>query len=84
MISAAGEAGPAHVGVVAGKKVGGAVVRNRAKRRLREALARVELPGGSSYIVVALSDLAAVRFADLVAWVRQGAAPRMKEMEYGE
>lgn len=38
-----GEPAPARVGVVAGKRVGGAVVRNRVKRRLREALRR-ELP----------------------------------------
>lgn len=39
----AGEPAPARVGVVAGKRVGGAVVRNSVKRRLREALRR-ELP----------------------------------------
>jgi ribonuclease P protein component len=39
-----GEPASARVGVVAGKRVGGAVVRNRVKRRLREVLRR-ELPG---------------------------------------
>ncbi len=84
VISASGAAGPARVGVVAGRRVGRAVVRNRAKRRLREALARAELPAGSSYIVVALSDLTKVGFAELVAWVRQGAASTGAEMEHGE
>lgn len=31
-------AGPTRVGITAGRRVGGAVVRNRARRRLREAL----------------------------------------------
>jgi len=81
VIAAPGVAEEVKVGVVAGRRVGGAVVRNRAKRRLREALARAELTSGRSYIVIALSDLAEASFADLVAWVRQGAAPGRIETE---
>mgnify|MGYP000995962707 CR=1 FL=1 len=33
-----GEAQPTRIGIVAGKRVGDAVVRNRAKRRVREQL----------------------------------------------
>ena len=50
------EAGPIGVGFTASKKVGGAVARNRAKRRLREA-ARQLLPqhglAGVDYVLVA-------------------------------
>ena len=50
------EAGPMGVGFTASKKVGGAVIRNRAKRRLREA-ARQLLPrhglAGVDYVLVA-------------------------------
>ena len=81
MISAPGLGGPPRVGVVAGRRIGGAVVRNRAKRRLREALVRTDLAAGSSYIVVALSDLARTSFGELVAWVRQGVAPANEESE---
>jgi ribonuclease P protein component len=50
------EDGPMGVGFTASKKVGGAVIRNRAKRRLREA-ARQLLPAhglaGVDYVLVA-------------------------------
>jgi ribonuclease P protein component len=50
------EAGPIGVGFTASKKVGGAVIRNRARRRLREA-ARQLLPvhglPGVDYVLVA-------------------------------
>ena len=49
-------AGPIGVGYTASRKVGGAVERNRAKRRLREAARRL-LPGlglpGVDYVLVA-------------------------------
>lgn len=48
--------GPARAGFTATKKIGDAVVRNRAKRRLREA-ARLLLPlhgrAGSDYVFIA-------------------------------
>lgn len=73
VISAVAEDGPPRVGVVAGRKVGGAVVRNRAKRRLREAVARAELRPGTAYVVVASAEVAEAAFDDLVSWVRRGA-----------
>ena len=39
--------------VVAGKRVGNAVARNRAKRRLRAALRELPLQPGTDYVVVA-------------------------------
>jgi ribonuclease P protein component len=50
------EAGPVGLGLTASKKVGGAVARNRARRRLREAARRL-LPelglAGVDYVLVA-------------------------------
>lgn len=46
------DGGPPRVTVVAGKKVGNAVQRNRAKRRLRGALALAALPCGFDLVVV--------------------------------
>lgn len=47
------DAGPARWTVVAGRKVGGAVARNRAKRRVRAQLRELALPRGVDLVVVA-------------------------------
>ena len=68
----AGEPAPARVGVVAGKRVGGAVVRNRVKRRLREALRR-ELPrvsAGWDLVCGAKPPAAEAPYAALAAELR--------------
>jgi ribonuclease P protein component len=56
------------VGYTASKKVGGAVVRNRARRRLR-ALAREVLAGeaapGYDYVLIARAETATRDYADL-------------------
>ena len=72
VISAPGEEGPPRVGVVAGRRVGSAVVRNRVKRRLREALLRAELTEATSYIIVALPGIGGAKFVEIAAWVRRG------------
>ena len=56
---------------MAGHRVGGAVVRNRVKRRLREALARVELRDGTTYVVVALPGVATATYEEILSWVRR-------------
>jgi ribonuclease P protein component len=61
---AAPGAGPAkvRVGFTASRKVGGAVVRNRARRRLRDAAARVlalHAEPGHDYVVIARSGTVA-------------------------
>ncbi len=44
--------GPARVGYAIGKRVGGAVVRNRLRRRLRAILSQLPVPGGAYLISV--------------------------------
>ena len=63
------DAGVARLGVTASKKVGGAVQRNRARRRMR-ALAREHLAAiarpGVDYVLIARKDLSKCRWEDLV------------------
>lgn len=60
-------ADPARVGFVVSKAVGGAVQRNKVRRRLREIVrARLsELPDGALVVVRALPSSAAADFAEL-------------------
>jgi ribonuclease P protein component len=57
--------------VVAGKKLGGAVERNRAKRHLREALRPrfPQLKPGFDLVLIARDKLAEAKFLDIVAAV---------------
>ncbi|MEL6126576.1 MAG: ribonuclease P protein component [Pseudomonadota bacterium] len=60
---------PVRIGYTCSKKVGNAVARNRAKRRLREA-ARRALPGGAragwDYVLIGRKDATATRPFDLL------------------
>ncbi len=64
---------PARVGFVASSALGGAVVRNRVKRRLRAAVARRidAVPAGVDLVVRANSAAAAASFGDLDADVER-------------
>jgi ribonuclease P protein component len=61
---------PARAGFAIGRGVGGAVVRNRIRRRLRAALRELQaagrLPAGT-YLVGATADAAVIRWSSLVA-----------------
>ena len=66
VIGLAGPPGPATVGFVAGKKVGSAVLRNRAKRRLREAAAHCALRSDTVYVLIADQGVLTADFASLI------------------
>lgn len=63
-----GDDAPARVGYTVTKKVGNAVVRNRIRRRLREAV-RVDAAGdmarGSDYVIVGRQEVLAAPFAEI-------------------
>jgi ribonuclease P protein component len=61
---------PSRLGIVASRKVGGAVIRNRTKRRLREvgrALWPRVRPDGRQLVLIALPAAAAADSAELAA-----------------
>ncbi len=64
-----GDAGPARIGFVTTKRLGGAVVRNKTRRRLRE-IARMHLhllAPGILLVIVAKTHAVGAAFADLAA-----------------
>jgi ribonuclease P protein component len=63
-----GSDGP-RLAFIASRAVGSAVHRNRAKRRLREAAARVPLRASRDYVVIASRAVTEAPFEDLVAWL---------------
>ena len=65
-LAAAGPA-PARVGITVTRKVGGAVVRNRIKRLVREAVRRHKMwfPAGREVVVVAKHPAAELGYADV-------------------
>lgn len=61
-----GDEGPARVGLSVGKPAGGAVSRNRARRRLRAVVAGLDLAPGQDVVLRAGPDVATKEFEDLV------------------
>jgi ribonuclease P protein component len=67
-----GEADGVRLGISAGRDLGGAVVRNRVKRALREVFrdASARLPDGHDFVLVARSDLVGLVEREGTAGVR--------------
>ena len=67
-VLARGDQGPPRVGFTVTKKVGNAVVRNRVRRRLKEAVrvhAAGDMQAGSDYVIVGREDVLAAPFGQL-------------------
>lgn len=64
--------GEARLGIAVPKKIGGAVVRNRIKRRLREVWRELlpEVPRGADYVLLVRAPLAEAEGRD-AAWLRE-------------
>jgi ribonuclease P protein component len=72
VITAPGLPGQFRFGLVAGKKIGGAVERNRVKRRIRHAIRLAEPPLGFDAVVIGSRDVLDVPFERLVQWLGVG------------
>ena len=71
------DAGPARIGFTVTRKVGNAVVRNRARRRLKEAarlLLRDRAPAGVDLVLIGRDATRTRRFADLIDDLRRALA----------
>ena len=67
-----GEDGPGRLGIALPKAVGGAVVRNRLKRRLREIWRELpDVPAGSDFVLVGRPGLAEAAEARGFEWLRE-------------
>ena len=71
LVSYRRDGGPPRIGLVVGRRVGGAVVRNRAKRRLRATLREVTLAEATDYVVIATPVVVTAPFQELCGWVRE-------------
>lgn len=62
------EPGPARIGITASRKLGGAVVRNRVKRLVREAFRRHKLlfPAGLDVVFIAKKNAVEVEYDQVV------------------
>lgn len=71
-----GDDQPTRAAFVAGRRIGTAVRRNRARRRLREAyrLLAHELAPGADVVLVAREDTAEINFGHLQAAIREALA----------
>lgn len=60
-------------GFIAGKKIGNAVTRNRAKRHLREALRPhfLQIPPGFDFVFIARGNLTTAPFTEITQAVQQ-------------
>jgi len=58
------------LGIAATRKLGGAVIRNRAKRLVREVFRKADVPGGLDIVVIPRRDMLDVEYPTLEAEFR--------------
>ena len=79
VIRLANDLGHPRIGIVAGRRLGSAVTRNRVKRRIRAAAAEANLHPASDYVIVPTPLAATVPFDELVAAIERAARPEERD-----
>jgi len=69
LVRTPGREGPPRVGFVVSKGSGGAVTRNRIKRRLRHAIVGKALQPGMDYVIIANREVSEAPFAQIETWL---------------
>lgn len=74
------------LGITAGKKVGNAVCRNRAKRLIRQAYREneLDLPIGIDMVIVARPAICSAKSQTLSGWMHKYAVPEIYKMLFGK
>jgi len=76
VVTAPGLEGVARVGFIADRRVGSATRRNRAKRRLRHALAEVPPPPGTDNVVIASPEVVTADYEEILEWLARAFGQR--------
>jgi ribonuclease P protein component len=71
MVKCPGQPGVSRVGLVVSKSSGGAVTRNRIKRRLRHSLRAVQLEPGTDYVIIGNNQVAEAPQPQLAGWLER-------------
>ncbi|MGD0210063.1 MAG: ribonuclease P protein component [Desulfomonilia bacterium] len=74
----------ARIGITASRKIGGAVIRNRIKRLLREIYRRNKhlFPQGHDYILIAKNDMTDITYQDLLQEIARAIGSHTWEKQY--
>ena len=71
VVRSLGRPGRPRVGLIVGKSSGGAVTRNRIKRRLRHVYRNLPLKPGTDYVIIGSRQVATVSHRELVGWLQR-------------
>ena len=80
-----GKTGKVRIGITAGKKIGNAVHRNRAKRIIRQAYRENEclMPLGIDIVIVARSAVCSAKSQELSCYLRKYGIPEINRLLFG-